>query len=89
MKEYDNFGKVIVRINRVNITIMSMKQYYGILSKALNELKHEFGRKDAWEMITEESGVYNVKDIAEGKIQPSIDSWEQLHKAFPDKIPPP
>jgi len=68
---------------------MSLSKYYGMLSKALNELEREFGGKNAWEIITEESGVYNVKDIAEGRIIPTTDSWQQLHIAFPDKIPPP
>jgi len=68
---------------------MSLSQYYGMLSKALHELKLEFESKDAWEMIIEESGVYNVKDIADGRIKPTIESWQQLHLAFPDKIPPP
>ena len=62
-----------------------------MLSKALCklEIELEFGGRDAWEMITEESGVYNAKDIAEGRIRPTIESWQQLHIAFPDKIPPP
>ena len=68
---------------------MSLSLYYGMLSKALHELEIEFGSKDSWDMITEESGVANVKAIAEGTIKPSIDSWQQLHVAFPDKIPPP
>ena len=68
---------------------MSLSLYYGMLSKALHQLVLEFGSNEAWDMITEESGVANVKAIAEGKIKPSIDSWLQLHAAFPDKIPPP
>lgn len=69
---------------------MSLSLYYGMLSKALYELEIEFGSKNnVWEMITEESGVANVKAIAEGKVTPSFDSWQQLHSAFPEKIPPP
>lgn len=68
---------------------MSVSKYYGMLTKALNELELEFGGKDSWEMIIEESGVYNVQDIAEGKIKPTLESWQQLHIAFPGKIPPP
>jgi hypothetical protein len=68
---------------------MSVSQYYEMLTKALHKLHLEFGGRDAWEMIIEESGVYNVKDIAEGRIKPSLESWQQLHIAFPDKIPPP
>ena len=62
---------------------------YEKLSKALSELEFEFGNKDAWAMITEESGVHNLKNMAEGRIKTTIESWQQLHKAFPDKIPPP
>ena len=68
---------------------MRLSQYYGMLSKALHKLKLEFEGRDAWEMIIEESGVYNVKDITDGIIIPTIESWQQLHLAFPDKIPPP
>ena len=68
---------------------MSVSKYYEMLTSALHELTLEFEGRDAWEMITEESGVYNVKDIAEGRIKPTIDSWQQLHLAFPDKITPP
>ena len=68
---------------------MSVSQYYEMLTKALHKLHLEFESRDAWEMIIEESGVYNVKDIAEGRIKPSLESWQQLHIAFPDKIPPP
>lgn len=68
---------------------MSVTLYYEMLTKALLELKLEFGGRDPWEMIIEESGVYNVKDIAEGRIKPTLESWQQLHIAFPGKIPPP
>ena len=68
---------------------MSLSLYYGMLSKALHELEIAFGCEDAWDMITEESGVANVKAIAEGKIKPTFDSWQQLHSAFPEMIPPP
>lgn len=66
-----------------------MSLNYEILSQALFELELELRDGKSWMMITEESGVSNVKSIAEGHIKPSIESWQQLHNAFPDKIPPP
>ena len=66
-----------------------MKLAYEILSKALYELEFTLGHGEAWAMMTEESGVYNVKYMAEGRVKPTIESWQQLHKTFPDKIPPP
>lgn len=71
------------------MTTMDLTQYYEMLAAALQKLELEFSGKNAWEMITEESGVYNVKDIAEGRIRPTTESWKQLHLAFPDIIPPP
>lgn len=62
---------------------------YEILSQALLKLEFELRAGKSWMMITEESGVSNVKSIAEGRIKPTVESWQQLHKAFPDKIPPP
>lgn len=68
---------------------MSLSLYFGMLSEALYKLEKELGSDNAWQMITEESGVAHVKSIAEGKIKPTINTWQQLHAAFPDKIPPP
>lgn len=62
---------------------------YEILSQALLELEIELRDKKSWMMITEESGVSNVKSIAEGRIKPTVEAWQQLYKAFPGKIPPP
>ena len=62
---------------------------YEMLSKALFELEFELRDRKSWVMITEESGVFHVKNIAEGRVKPTVESWQQLHKAFPDKIPPP
>ena len=66
-----------------------MSLNYEILSQALLELELELRDGQSWMMITEESGVSNVKSIAEGRIKPSIASWQQLHNAFPYKVPPP
>lgn len=66
-----------------------MSLNYEILSQALFELEFELRDRKSWMMITEESGVANVKNIAEGQIKPTVESWQQLHMAFPDKIPPP
>lgn len=60
-----------------------------ILSNALVKLELQLGKKQSWTMITEESGVANVKNLAEGRTKPTLESWLQLHRAFPDKIPPP
>jgi len=60
-----------------------------ILTRALFELELELRQSKSWVMITEESGVSNVKNIAEGRIKPTLETWQQLHKAFPAKIPPP
>lgn len=66
-----------------------MSLNYEILSQALFELEFELRDRKSWMMITEESGVANVKNIAEGQIKSTVESWQQLHMAFPDKIPPP
>ena len=68
---------------------MNLALYSGMLSKALCNLAQEFEHNDPWGMITEESGVVNVRAIAEGKINPTIYAWQQLHDTFPDKIPAP
>ena len=67
----------------------SMSLNYEILSHALFDLELELREGKSWMMIIEESGVANVKSIAEGRIKPTVESWQQLHKAFPDKIPLP
>jgi hypothetical protein len=39
--------------------------------------------------ITKESNVYNIKEIASGQIQPTLQSWLRLSDAFPGDIPEP
>ena len=62
---------------------------YEILSRALYKLHLELSSSEAWEVITEESGVCHVKNMSKGKCRPTIETWNKLHETFPDNIPPP
>lgn len=62
---------------------------YEILSRALYKLHLELSSNEAWEVITEESGVCHVKNMSLGKCRPTIAAWNQLHETFPGTIPPP
>lgn len=38
--------------------------------------------------ITKESGVYNIRKIANGETDPMPRTWEKLHRIYPEHIPP-
>lgn len=39
--------------------------------------------------ITTEAKVHNIRRMVDGRNEPYLDSWQKLHKAFPEYIPPP
>ncbi len=59
-----------------------------ILAKALRKYYAAHGR-GTWSKLQKKSGVHNLGRIANEEIEPSIESWEKLHKSFPEFLPPP
>lgn len=58
------------------------------LVTSLNNLKISSGL--SWREIERQSGVYNVSRIVSGEIKnPTAESWQALHEAFPKDIPEP
>jgi hypothetical protein len=64
-----------------------MELNYAKLQKYLYELVEIKGIKPA--EITRESKVWNIKKMIEGKCEPTMTSWDKLHKTYPSDIPPP
>jgi hypothetical protein len=64
-----------------------MELNYAKLQRSLYDLVEIKGIKPA--EITRESKVWNIKKMIEGKCEPTLNSWDKLHKTYPNDIPPP
>ena len=62
-----------------------MKLDTSILTKALLKLEALY----TFNQITQETKVYNLKKMVDGKTTPTPESWWKLHNAYPDDIPEP
>jgi hypothetical protein len=64
-----------------------MELNYAKLQKCLYDLVELKGVKPA--EITRESKVWNIKKMIAGVCEPTMSSWDKLHKTYPEDIPPP
>ena len=68
--------------------MLKIRMDSSILAQALQQFRKDHHGKAPTKML-QNIGGHNIKRIESGQIEPTIDTWLNLHMAYPKWIPPP